>query len=135
MAKVVINKTNGLFSLEQLYNWFKARTDGDYLVEVRKVRRTRSLNQNAYLWGCVYPLLLEGLNEQGWEFTSVEQVHEFFKTQYAQEQVINKHTGEVVTFPSSTREMDTVTFSSYCDKLREVAQSFLGINIPDPNEL
>lgn len=134
MAKVVISKSNGLFSLEQLYNWFKARTDGDYLVEVRKVRRTRSLNQNAYLWGCVYPLLLEGLNEQGWEFTSVEQVHEFFKTQYAQEQVVNKQTGEVVTFPSSTRDMDTVTFFSYCDKLREVAQSFLGIDIPDPNE-
>lgn len=50
----------------------------------------------------------------------------------ADDRVINKHTGEIIEIPRSTKEMDTVTFSTYCDQLREYGRQYLGVEIPDP---
>ena len=134
MAKLNVEKRNGLFDLHPLYEWFRQVTDGIYRIEVKKVRKPRSNDQNGWLWGCIYPMLLDGLLDAGWEFTSIEQVHEFFKAQMTADSVVNKETGEVITFPSSTAIMDTVTFSTYCDKLREYAKEFLNMDIPDPDK-
>lgn len=134
MAKVMVEKMNGLFTLKPLYDWFKQTCDGLYRIEVKKIRKPRSNDQNGWLWGCIYPMLLDALLEAGWEFVSVEQVHEFFKAQISQDKVVNKHTGEIVEFPSSTATMDTVQFSTYCEKLREYGREFLGIEIPDPDK-
>lgn len=133
MAKVMVEKRNGLFNLKPLYVWFTQKCDGLYRIEIKKIRKPRSNDQNGWLWGCIYPLLLEALIEAGWEFTNVEQVHEFFKAQMAHDQVINKHTGEIVEFPQSTATMDTLTFSSYCEKLRDYGKEFLNVDIPDPD--
>ena len=96
MAKVLIEKGRGLFDLKPLYDWFRQTCDGIYRVEIKKVRKPRSNDQNGWLWGCIYPMLLDALIDAGWEFASVEQVHEFFKSQMTADKVINKHTGEVV---------------------------------------
>ena len=107
MAKVLVEKRKGLFTLQPLYGW---------------------------LWGCIYPMLLDALLETGWEFVSVEQVHEYFKNMLAKDNVVNRHTGEIVEFPTSTATMDTLTFSTYCEKLREYGREYLGIDIPDPDK-
>ena len=133
-AKVLIEKANGLFNLNRLYVWFVQALDGIYLVEVKKVRKPRSNDQNGWLWGCIYPMLLDAMIDAGWEFTSVEQIHEFFKAQMTADEVVNKETGEIIKFPSSTAKMDTVTFSSYCEKLREYAREYLNVEIPDPDK-
>lgn len=133
MAKVLVEKKGGLFNLAPLYSWFSQVCDGIYRIEVKKVRKPRSNDQNGWLWGCIYPMLLEALLDAGWEFVSVEQVHEFFKAQMTADKVVNKHTGEIIEFPGSTAMMDTATFSTYCEKLREYAREFLNIEIPDPD--
>ena len=133
MAKVLVEKKGGLFNLAPLYSWFSQVCDGIYRIEVKKVRKPRSNDQNGWLWGCIYPMLLEALLDAGWEFVSVEQVHEFFRAQMTADKVVNKHTGEIIEFPGSTAMMDTVTFSTYCEKLREYAREFLNIEIPDPD--
>lgn len=133
MAKVLVEKKGGLFNLAPLYSWFSQVCDGIYRIEVKKVRKPRSNDQNGWLWGCIYPMLLEALLDAGWEFVNVEQVHEFFKAQMTADKVVNKHTGEIIEFPGSTAMMDTVTFSTYCEKLREYAREFLNIEIPDPD--
>lgn len=131
--KVLIEKKGGLFNLRPLYDLFSHSVDGIYQVIVKKVRKPRSNDQNGWLWGCIYPMLLDGLLNAGWEFTSVEQVHEFFKAQMTKDKVVNKHTGEIIEFPGSTATMDTLTFSTYCEKLREYALEYLNIEIPDPD--
>lgn len=131
--KVQIEKKNGLFNLKPLYDLFSQSQDGVYKVVVKKVRKPRSNDQNGWLWGCIYPMLLEALLDAGWEFVTVEQVHEFFKSQMTADQVVNKHTGEIITFPGSTATMDTLTFSTYCEKLREYALEYLNLEIPDPD--
>ena len=132
--KAHIEKKNGLFNLKPLYDWMSNALDGIYCFEMKKVRKPRSNDQNGWLWGCVYPMLLEALLETGWEFTSIEQVHEFFKSQMTADKVVNKHTGEIIEFPGSTATMDTVTFSTYCEKLREYALEYLDLEIPDPDK-
>lgn len=132
METMLLEKKEGIYDLRPLINWLSNAHDGTYRIDVKMVRRRRTLDQNAWLWGGIYPLLRIALNAQGWEFVNDEQVHEFFKAQMAADQVINKHTGEVIEIPRSTREMDTLTFSTYCDKLRDYGREYLGVEIPDP---
>lgn len=131
--KFQIEKSGGLFNLKPLYDFFNKAVDGIYRIEPKKVRKPRSNDQNGWLWACIYPMLLDALLNEGWEFTSVEQVHEFFKAQMTADKVINKHTGEIITFPGSTATMDTLAFSAYCEKLREYALEYLNLDIPDPD--
>ena len=133
-SKVIVEKVNGLFNLNKLYVWFVQALDGIYLVEVKKVRKPRSNDQNGWLWGCIYPLMLDAMVDAGWEFTNTEQLHEFFKAQMTADEVVNRETGEIVKFPSSTSSMSTVDFSAYCEKLREYARDYLNVEIPDPDK-
>ena len=96
MAKVLVNKSNGLFDLRSLYDWFKSVCDGLYRIEVKRVRKPRSNDQNGWLWGYIYPMLLDALIDAGWDFVNVEQVHEFFKSQMTADKVANDDTKKVL---------------------------------------
>ena len=131
--EITVKKENGRFDLQGVYMFFRAAADGSYALKIRKLHKARTLNQNDYLWGVVYPALLDGLIDAGWEFTSTEQVHAFFKSLLASEKVINRHTGEIAELPVSTAAMNTVQFSVYVDKLREYALEYLHVDIPEPD--
>ena len=134
VKKILIEKISGLFNLKPLYDLLRTSQDGKYQISIKTVRKPRTNDQNGWLWGCIYPMLLDALNEAGWEFTDSEQVHEFFKSQMTSDKVVNKHTGEIIEFPGSTSQMDTLTFATYCEKLREYGNEFLNIEIPDPDK-
>ena len=132
--RFLIDKIDGYFNLRTIIEFFRTASNGSYMLTITKQRRGRTLNQNDWLWGCVYPILLDGLLDAGWEFTSVEQVHEFFKKQMAQDKVVNYSTGEIVEIPRSTATMDTQQFSMYVDALRAYADEFLNVTIPEPDK-
>ena len=132
--RFLIDKIDGYFNLRTLTEFFRTASNGCYMINITKQRKGRTLNQNDWLWGCVYPILLDGLLDAGWEFTSVEQVHEFFKKQMAQDKVVNFTTGEIVEIPKSTATMDTQQFSMYVDALRAYADEFLNVTIPEPDK-
>ena len=132
--RFLIDKIDGYFNLRTISEFFRTASNGSYMLTITKQRRGRTLNQNDWLWGCVYPILLDGLLDAGWEFTSVEQVHEFFKKQMAQDKVVNYSTGEIVEIPRSTATMDTQQFSMYVDALRAYVEEFLNVTIPEPNK-
>lgn len=136
METTFILKHNGYFDISNLNQWFWNAPDGHYRVEIKRVRRKRTLEQNGWLFGCIYPMLLKALNDAGWDdITTVEQVHEYFKSLLWKQRIVNRHTGEIVEIPYSTTEMDTVQFSTYCEKLRDYGREYLGIEIPDPDKL
>ena len=132
--RFLIDKIDGYFNLRTLTEFFRTASNGYYMINITKQRKGRTLNQNDWLWGCVYPILLDGLLDAGWEFTSIEQVHEFFKKQMAQDKVVNYNTGEIVKIPKSTATMDTQQFSMYIDALRAYAEDFLNVTIPEPDQ-
>ena len=135
METLFINKNDGQFDISQLCEFLNATKDGCYRIEVTRVRKKRTLDQNGWLFGCIYPMLLKALNDGGWEFVTVHQVHEFFKNVMNKEKFINKHTGEIVEIPQSTSEMNTLQFSTYCEELRNYGREYLGVEIPDPNKM
>ncbi len=132
--RFLIDKIDGYFNLRTLTEFFRTASNGCYMINITKQHKGRTLNQNDWLWGCVYPILLDGLLDAGWEFTSIEQVHEFFKKQMAQDKVVNFTTGEIVEIPKSTATMDTQQFSMYVNALRAYAEDFLNVTIPKPDK-
>ena len=66
--------------------------------------------------------------------SSKEEVHEYCKSVFTSDSKINKHTGEIITFPTSTKDMNTVEFVTYVDLLRDWASEYLNIDIPDPTK-
>lgn len=134
MAEIEIIKENGYFDLRTMYAFMRGAKDGVYSVTVKRQHKQRSNPQNAWLWGSVYPMLLEGLLDAGWDdITSVEDVHAFFKSMFSMHKVVNYSTGEIVEIPTSTAIMDTVTFNAYVEQIRRYAREYLNMEIPDPD--
>ena len=136
MKRIYYNRTdpplNSSFRL--LHETLVSLPLGDYVITITPNRKTRSNQQNAYLWGIVYPAVLFGLQDAGWEITNEEQVHEYCKQAFAAREVINKDTGEVISLPNSTARMQTAEFNVYVDKIKAFALEYLNITIPEPNE-
>lgn len=124
--------SSGKADMNRVMEQINALPDGVYTIRISPFRRQRSIRQNEYLWGVVYPAMLYGLLDAGWEFTSTEQVHEFFKAQIGGDKVVNRDTGEIIELPKSTAQMSTVQFSSYIEQLRQYANEYLNIEIPPP---
>ncbi|HKM00694.1 MAG TPA: hypothetical protein VJ083_01430, partial [Sedimentibacter sp.] len=121
--------------LSNLIEYFQNLPNGRYKVEITKMRNSRTIQQNKWLWGVVYEQILQGLICVGYdEFTSKEEVHEYCKSVFTSDSKINKHTGEIITFPTSTKDMNTVEFVTYVDLLRDWASEYLNIDIPDPTK-
>lgn len=136
MKRIYFNKTNpfnegSFLLLDETINNLPL---GDYVITITPNRKTRSTQQNAYLWGIVYPAVLFGLQDAGWEIIDEEQVHEYCKQAFAAREVINKDTGEVLSLPNSTARMQTAEFNVYVDKIKAFALEYLNITIPEPNE-
>ena len=133
METIIISKQNGLFDIRPLINYMASQHDGDFRIEVTRIRQSRSNRQNAWLWGCIYPILRQGMIAAGFDdITSDEDVHWYFKTLLNGKRIVNKDTGEIVTIPSSTAAMTTSEFSEYCEQLRHYGEEYLGVTIPDP---
>lgn len=131
MNTLHIAKESGRFDLKPVMDCFWDLPDGEYRVEVKRRRSQRTTPQNDYLWGVVYPAVLQGLIDAGWdEITSPEQVHELLKAKSLTVEAVNRHTGEIVSYPLSTARMDTLQFSTYVDQIIDFAREYLGIIIP-----
>lgn len=110
--------------------------DGKHWVEITRCRRQRSLNQNAYLWGVVYPAVAAGLEEAWGESLAVEEVHDWLKNRFNSRLIVNRNTGEVLgRRPASTADLDTGEFGEYLDKVIRFAAEQLGVVVPSPDDL
>ena len=99
-------------------------------VTVRRERIQRSLNQNAWAWGCAYPILAESL---GYDLHEHEDLH------YALvEKCFGSHYDERMktTVPNKRSSgLTTKEFSDYMEWLVRFAAMELNCQIPLPNEV
>lgn len=105
---------------------------GKYRLTVEKYRKNKSNPQLGYLFACVYPIVLRGLNDAGWEFTSVNEVDEYCKSMFAEREVLNRNTGEIIKVPGLKRNFTTTDMMAYISAIQSWAAEFLNIEIPDP---
>jgi len=105
---------------------------GKYQHTVEKLRRSKSTPQLGYLFGVIYPIVLKGLNDAGWEYTSVEQVDIKCKSMFAGKEIINRHTGEIESIPELKRDMTTIEMMNYVELIKQWSSEYLNIYIPNP---
>lgn len=108
---------------------------GRYRLTVERYRRNKSNAQLGYLFACVYPFVLRGLTDAGWEeVTTLEQVDALCKSMFSNKDIVNRDTGEILTIPSLKREMTTTEMMTYVESIRTWGREFLQIEIPEPQE-
>ena len=100
---------------------------------VQKKRRGRSVEQNAYYWGVVVPLVQSGLTDAGWQFGKQE-THDLLKAKFLQIEKVNKDTGVVIKSVGTTTTITTTEFMDFVASVQQWAAEFLNVQIPDPNE-
>ena len=102
----------------------------EVIVTVECRHATRSLAQNAYLWGVCYALLAE---HTGY---TPDELHEWAKAKF-----LPKHlafadgNGEVIdelVIGGSTRKLNKIQFGEFIDAIRQFAAEHLDVVIPDP---
>jgi hypothetical protein len=100
--------------------------------QVKRHRKVRSLNQNAYYWAVVVPLIADAMGEDDAETT-----HEVLKYECNYEMRAIGKGGErrEIRYPLSTADLDTLAFEAYCERCRRFAAEFFSIYIPLPNEV
>lgn len=90
-------------------------------VSVEKQTRRRSNDQNEWYWGVILKLISEHTGQDP------QSLHVAFKYKFSEKITLN---GLVI--PQSTRTRDTISFSEYCESIRQWAREFLNLDIPDP---
>jgi hypothetical protein len=106
--------------------------NGRYDIVVRKHRRSKSNPQLAYYYGVVLPHFLKASVEQGWEFADVNDLDNYLKLTFASRDLINRHTGEILSVPGLKRDMTSTEMATFTDAIKDYAQEFLGYVIPEP---
>ena len=105
----------------------------DITLTIERKRRKRSLSQNAFYWSVVVPMCKEGLIDTGYKVT-LEQTHDFLKSEFLKKELVNEKTGEVLQSVKSTTELTTSEFMDLIAEVQQWAAEFLSIQIPDPGE-
>ena len=107
---------------------------GNYTLTIEKYRKAKSLPQLGYYFACLLPAFRNAALNQGWEFESLEEVDIYLKSLFADREIANKHTGEMIKIPALKRNMSTTEMMVFINQVRDWSSEFLGVYIPGPNE-
>jgi hypothetical protein len=98
-------------------------------VEITEYKRTRSNEQNAYLWGVAYPSILQHL--PGWD---ADDVHEFCLGECFGWETMEGLGRKRLKPIRRSSKLSTTEFSAYVEFIqRTMAEK--GIYVPDPGEV
>jgi truncated hemoglobin YjbI len=102
--------------------------DTAWRVTIKEYKRTRSHDQNAYLWGVVYPSILKHL--PGWD---ADDLHEYCLGEWSGWETLEGFGRKRLKPVRRSSRLSTTEFSDYVGHIqRTMAEK--GIYIPDPNE-
>lgn len=109
----------------RLWNQQVAALEGQEVeVIIRKKKNKRTLDQNAWYWGCILPLMAEAFG-----YDSAEEVHEALKWR-----LLKTHEDHPMPSVRSTAKMTTKEFSEYVERVRQLSAE-MGLDIPDPQRM
>ena len=100
-------------------------------VVVSRETKGRTLPQNSWLWGAIYPAISD------WSGHTVDEIHEAMKALHGPKSLVtlgparDTHLGQEMLVARSTTEYTTEEFTTYVERVRAWA-AMQGLNIPDP---
>jgi len=104
------------------------------IVTIEKAKKKRSNPQNAYYWGVLIGLTIEGIKNEWGEIWGIEKTHEFLKGKFLFFERVNEITGEIVKTPKSTTENTTTEQENYHTEIRMFLKEWFNVDAPLPNE-
>lgn len=115
-----------------ILNWVAGQVDtpDDYEIAIEPLKRRRSASQNSFLWGVVYPYIIDGGGETlaGW---TPEDLHEYFLGEiYGWEILEGMGRKRMKPIKRSSR-MTKVEFMDYLEQVSQRCAR-MGIIIPEP---
>jgi hypothetical protein len=106
--------------------------NGKFWVKITKYQRRRSLEQNAFYWGVVLPLVCGGIAEAWGEPIMVDEAHLLMKTMFLSRPIIDHRTGEQMgRVPPSSAKLNVQEFSNYIEQISQFAAASLGCVMPE----
>lgn len=135
-VQVLTSVVNGKFkrNLNTVLDIVKQFNGADVLLTFEKPKKKRSNQQNAYLWGLLYPTTQQAIKNEWGEIWSIEKVHEFYKIHFNYTEKVNLDSGEVIKIPKSTTDNTTTQQEEYHTQIRQFLLEWFGIETPLPNE-
>lgn len=124
-----IHLPKGERSLARLVAFVSALSkDKAWKIEISENRRTRSNDQNAYLWGVCYPAIVKHLD--GW---TADDVHDYLLGEHFGWETVEGFGRKRMRPLRRSSRLSTTEFSDYVAFIqRRMAEH--GIYVPDPNE-
>lgn len=111
----------------RLFNVLKS-LKGKNVIQIKKFRQKRTVNQNSYLWAVVYRYLGEEIGYTG------EEVHqEMGRLFLSYEKTLPN--GSAKTFVRSTTDLDTLEMSQYIEKIKDFALEQFSCLIPEASQV
>lgn len=135
MREIIIDIRNRkIMNMPELRKFFNEMKDGRHLLTSKDFRK-RSLQQNAYYWAVVVPMVRRGLFDAGFdEAINDEIAHEVIKRVHLKKEIVSKQTGDMIEIPGSTTKLSIPEFNDFLEKVCRWAAEYLGVVIPSPNE-
>lgn len=133
MRPIDLPKGDRTRPIERLCDFLRALpTDKAYRVEIKRLVRTRSMQQNSYLWGCVYPEILAQGGEAlgGW---TAQDLHEYCLGEWAGWEVLEGFGRKRQRPVKRSSKLTTTEFMDYIAHIQQLMAGH-GIYVPDPNE-
>lgn len=101
----------------------------EYSVEVKKVKKIRSLSHNAYYWGVVLKVI------SLWSGEDDDKLHKDYALRFNPDE-IHYPNGEVRRVPGETKILDDGEFSNYIGRIKADARMYFpGIVFPEKKEV
>lgn len=95
------------------------------VVSFAKPKSTRSLKQNAYLWGVVYQFIAAHTG------MSTEDVHDWCKDEFLPRRFVTL-AGKEKEIRKTTTELTTGEFNEFVERVTAWAAQELGVSVPEP---
>lgn len=129
-AARVSEKGEVVFADPQAWRAAVARHKGrDVFVTVVRQQHLRTMPQNRYYWSVVVETVAGYIGE------TRDDTHELLKAKFLPQRDIELLEGQRLQMPPSTRGLTIEQFTAYIDAVRTWAAQFLGLSIPEANQV
>lgn len=131
------NQPFKIYNAEFMQKELDALPKGRYRIIVERFHRKASSKQFSYLYGVVYPAMLQAAYQNGYttdDFKDIEELDLWCKARWANKCITNRDSGEVMKIPLSKSKFITIDENLYCDTLRTFVAEYWGEFIPDPDK-
>ncbi|QQV91467.1 NinB [Tenacibaculum phage Gundel_1] len=127
---------NGKFNsnLNTIIDIIKAYEGHTIDITFKKRSNKRSNKQNKYYWSVIIPIFNNCIKVEWDEIWSLEETHNFLKSNCNYEELVNEDTGEIIRRTKSTTENSTTDQELYHKQCRRLADEFFNTEIPLPNK-